>query len=114
MNKYIKAGAVLLSASLLAGCFANGPLVKAGIGTGRITVVNNTGLTINAVTVSECTAFTRGFNRLPSGTGIKAGGTYSFKVSAGCWDVDAGIFGVGEAKKRMTVRVGTTIRYIVK
>lgn len=113
MKKIMRIFGFMLAASVLTGCMVNGPLVKRGIGTGHIIVVNNTGLTITAITVSECAAFTHGFNRLPDGKGVKAGGTYAFKVSAGCWDVDAGIFGVGEAKKRFNIQAGSTIRYNV-
>lgn len=113
MKNIFKMTGIILAATVLTGCFANGPLVKRGLGTGHIVVVNNTGLTITAITVSECAAFTHGLNRLPDGKGVKAGGSYSFKVSTGCWDVDAGIFGVGEAKKRINVGTGTTFRFTV-
>lgn len=44
---------------------------------------------------------------------IRPGSSYQFVVSAGCWDVDAGSIGVGEARQRMTVQAGGITQYTV-
>ena len=46
-------------------------------------------------------------------TVINPGASRRFEVSAGCWDVDAGAFGVGEARQRMTVAAGGITTYTV-
>jgi len=65
------------------------------------------------VLISNCNASTYGLNRLPDGVTIPPGRSYDFKVSAGCWDVDAGAYGVGEARQRLNVRAGGLMRYSV-
>ena len=56
---------------------------------------------------------TYGFDRLPDNVVIGPGQAYSFTVSAGCWDVDAGSIGYGEARQRMTVAAGGIVEYTV-
>jgi len=65
------------------------------------------------VLISACSASTYGLNRIPRGTTIGSGQSYTFEVSAGCWDVDAGSVGTGEARQRMTVDAGRVTRYTV-
>ena len=107
--------AVVLAAAL-AGCSADlltgGPLVRPGEPTGFIQVVNDTSTTFPAVLISSCDAGTYGLNRLPDGVSIPPGGSYTFTVSAGCWDVDAGD-GYAEARKRMQVPAGGGVEYHV-
>lgn len=78
----------------LGGCaslITGGELIRPGEPTGYLEVrnVSRTG-PIGVVLVSTCSASTYGLNRLPSGYSIPAGGSYTFTVSAGCWDVGAG------------------------
>ena len=68
---------------------------------------------IDVILVSECNASTYGLNRLPSGVALSSGQSYSFTVSAGCWDVDAGSIGYGEARQRMQVPAGGIMEYTV-
>jgi hypothetical protein len=105
------ASGVLLSAceSMITG----GPLIRPGEPTGTIIVQNSTSGNIDVVLISECGASTYGLNRLPDNSAIAAGRSYSFTVSAGCWDVDAGAFGKGEARQRMQVAAGGGTRYTV-
>jgi hypothetical protein len=110
--------AVLAVASglVLSGCegmITGGPLIRPGEPTGSIIVANTTSGNIDVVSISDCNASTYGFDRLPDNTVIPPGGSYSFTVSAGCWDVDAGTFGKGEARQRMTVAAGGATRYTV-
>jgi hypothetical protein len=101
----------------VAGCgsslITGGPLLRPGEPTGVIEVFNQTGAQLHAVLISDCNASTYGLNRLPRGMAIPSGGSYRFEVSAGCWDVDAGTMGVGEARQRMTVDAGGVTRYTV-
>ncbi len=90
-----------------------GDLVEPGTSTGTIEVLNATSNQLNAVLISNCNASTYGLNRLPDGLAIPSGGSYQWTVSAGCWDVDAGTFGVGEARQRMSVAAGGITRYTV-
>ena len=63
--------------------------------------------------ISNCSASTYGLNHLPDGVSIPRERSYRFTVSAGCWDVDAGTSGVGEARQRMTVAPNQMTRYTV-
>lgn len=102
--------------ALLSGCagmITGGPLIRPGEPTGVIAVINRTSHPIGVVAISDCKASTYGFNRLPDGVSIPSGRSYQFQVSAGCWDVDAGAFGVGEARQRLTVSAGRVTGYTV-
>ena len=108
----------LVAVVLLApGCMSlvtGGPLVRSGEPTGTLVVENASGIPLNVVLISACSASTYGLNRLPRGTGIPPGGRYPFTVSAGCWDVDAGSTATGgEARQRMSVEAGRTTVYTV-
>lgn len=104
--------------AVLAACsgdawITGGELIRAGEPTGTLTVINGTGGILDVVTISDCSASTYGLNRLPQGVAIGPGQRYSFTVSAGCWDVDAGAIGVGEARQRMSVAAGGITEYTV-
>jgi hypothetical protein len=107
------AAACALSLVACESLVTGGPLVRPGEPTGTIEVVNQTSGNIDVVLISDCDAGSYGLNRLPDGKAIPPGNSYGFTVSAGCWDVDAGAFGVGEARKRMNVAAGGNTRYAV-
>jgi hypothetical protein len=107
------AAACALSLVACESLVTGGPLIRPGEPTGTIEVVNQTSNTIDVVLISDCDAGTYGLDRLPGDTVIPPGKSFSFTVSAGCWDVDAGTFAVGEARKRMTVAAGGVMRYAV-
>ena len=94
-----------------------GDLIRPGEPTGTITVINDTSRYFDAVMISDCNVSTYGIDRLPDGVNIGPGQSYSFTVSAGCWDVDAFSSGsggnYGEARQRMTVRAGGIVEYTV-
>ena len=95
-----------LCLAALAACsslITGGELIRPGEPTAVIEVINSTGNNIHAVLISECNASTYGLNRMASGEVIAPGQSRQFTVSAGCWDVDAGTLGVGEARQRMTL-----------
>jgi len=105
--------AMLTTVASCAGMITGGPLLRPGEPTGTLQVLNRSRVTITAVLISNCNASTYGLNRLPDGVTIPPGRSYDFKVSAGCWDVDAGAYGVGEARQRLNVRAGGLMRYSV-
>jgi hypothetical protein len=116
MHSIVRGLAALSAVVALSGCasmITGGPLLRPGEPTGVIEVTNATSNVVDVVLISDCSASTYGLNRLPSGTAIPSGRSYQFTVSAGCWDVDAGSIGVGEARQRMTVRAGGITEYVV-
>lgn len=80
--------------------------------TGALVVVNQTGQPINGVAISDCSLRTYGFNRLPDGRAIPHGGSYSFTVSAGCWDTYVATT-YGEVRHRLHVAANGVMRYAV-
>ena len=116
MLSLLRGGLVLACALGLAACssmITGGDLIRPGEATGTIEVYNDTSNDFHAVLISECSASTYGLNRMADGEVIPPGGSRQFTVSAGCWDVDAGTLGVGEARMRMTVDAGGLTRYTV-
>lgn len=84
---------ILLATSLgLAACssFIGGDLVRAGEPVGAITLVNDSGIDINVVTISRCNAMSHGLSVLGSGDRIPSGTSRTWQVNAGCWDIGAG------------------------
>jgi hypothetical protein len=116
MSILFKGATALACLAVLSACsslITGGDLIRPGEATGIIEVVNNTSDPLHAVLISECNASTYGLNRLPENTVIPSGGSFQFTVSAGCWDVDGGTLGVGEARQRMTVAGGGITRYTI-
>lgn len=117
MHRLVR-GALVAAAcvTVASGCtslLTGGDLIRPGEPTGTIEVVNQTDGNIDVVLISDCTASSYGLNRLPGDMVIAPGTSYSFTVSSGCWDVDAGAFGKGEARQRMEVAAGGRTRYAV-
>lgn len=104
---------VALTACSADSLITGGELIRPGEPTGTLTVINGTGGNIDVVTISDCSASTYGLDRLPENVAIGPGQAYSFAVSAGCWDVDAGAIGVGEARQRLDVAAGGITEYTV-
>jgi hypothetical protein len=116
MYRLLRGALAVACFTAVSGCtgfITGGDLIRPGEPTGTIEIVNNTGGVIDVVSISDCKASTYGFDRLPDNTVIAAGTSYKFTVSAGCWDVDAGSIGVGEARQRMDVSAGGNTRYTV-
>ncbi|MDP3801129.1 hypothetical protein [Brevundimonas sp.] len=100
----------------LGGCaslITGGELIRPGEPTGTIRVSNQSSGAVNVVLISDCNASTYGLNRLPSGYAIPRGGSYDFTVSAGCWDVAAGIVGYGDTRRRMQIAPGGGVDWTV-
>ncbi len=116
MNFLLRGAPAIGCALLVTACsslITGGELIRPGEPTGVIEVVNETARVVDVVLISECNASTYGLNRLPEGASISTGESYQFTVSAGCWDVDAGSIGYGEARQRMSVAAGGLTRYTV-
>ena len=118
MNSVFRGAAVAVVLSALAACnpasmFSGGELLGPGEPSGTLTVINGTSGNIDVVSISDCDASTYGFDRLPDNVSIGPGQSYSFTVSAGCWDVDAGAIGVGEARQRLSVAANGITEYTV-
>lgn len=117
MRRFFTAALAIACAVSLSACasmITGGPLIRPGEPTGVIVVQNGSSHNVDAVLISDCSASTYGLNRLPSGMSIPPGGSYTFTVSAGCWDVDAGSFTGGEARQRMQIAPGGGVRYTVQ
>ncbi|MFN3668301.1 MAG: hypothetical protein ACK4VY_03265 [Brevundimonas sp.] len=93
MKPFLRAG-LAFSLVALSGCaslITGGELIRPGEPTGSLQIQNvSRSNAIDVVLVSTCSASTYGLNRLPSGYSIPPGGSHTFTVSAGCWDVGAG------------------------
>ena len=115
MERLSRIAAILMLAASLAGCASlvtGGPLVRPGEPTGALEIVNGSSRTFTAILISRCSASTYGLNRLPGGVTVPPGRSYRFTVSAGCWDVDAGL-AYNEARFRTHVPAGRLVRHTV-
>jgi hypothetical protein len=76
----------------LTGCstFIGGDLVREGEPIGQIVLNNQSGIGIDVVTISRCSAMSHGLNALSSGEIVYSGRQRTWTVNAGCWDVGAG------------------------
>lgn len=118
MKRRLLALALAISSMALAACGADlitgGPLLRPGEPTGIIRVQNASGMSVTAVLISTCSASTYGMNRMAQGEAIAPGRARDFVVSAGCWDVDAGVHGYGDARQRLQVQAGSVTSYTVR
>ena len=106
--------AAALTALALTGCssFIGGDLVREGEPVGQIVLVNQSGVGIDVVTISRCSAMSHGLDILDGV--IPSGGQRAWTVNAGCWDVGAGRTGTcgsggcswNEAYQRVEVYAG--------
>ncbi|PWE16832.1 hypothetical protein DDZ18_11615 [Marinicauda salina] len=114
MKHAIRHAAAALAAAIVSACGSidGGPLIRPGEPTGVLEVANGSSRTFSAILISDCDNFTYGFNRLPDGVRVPPGSSYRFRVSAGCWDVDAGL-AYQEARFRTQVYPGRLTRHVV-
>ncbi|WP_417487580.1 hypothetical protein [Maricaulis sp.] len=117
--RILRIWALMACVGLVAACSAvtGGPLVRPGEPTGAIEIANGSRHTLTAVLISDCSAMSYGLNRLPNGVTIPPGRSYRFTVSAGCWDVDAGLaYGttLHEARFRTQVHAGRLTRHVIR
>jgi hypothetical protein len=112
MNRTIRVYLIVAATLTLNACanyISGGPLVRPGEPVGAVEVINGSRYTLTAILISACSSSTYGLNRLPDGVTVPPGRSYRFTVSAGCWDVDAGL-SRREARHRLTVRARATTR----
>jgi hypothetical protein len=120
LTRSLKMMFLAVAVTLVAGCesmITGGPLIRPGEPTGVIEVVNNSGRALNFVAISNCSASTYGLNRLPNGVVIPHGRSYSFTVSAGCWDINTGAAAsatsYADVRQRITVAPNMRFRFHV-
>ena len=116
MQNFARLGLAVSCLAILSACsdlVTGGDLIRPGEPTGTIRVVNGTSGNLDVVLISECNVGSYGLNRMPEGSYIPPGGSYDFTVSAGCWDVDVGAVGMGEARHRMQVAAYGGVEYTV-
>jgi hypothetical protein len=114
MNRVLGLGVAALMAAAVAGCsVTGGDLIRPGEPTATLIIINDTYGYLDAIVISDCNNFTYGTNRLASGESIPPGGSRSFVLSAGCWDVGGGEYAGVEAYERMQLGPGTVMRYTI-
>lgn len=105
-------GISLGAAMAMGGCaslITGGDLVREGEPTVRFVFRNTSTQPIDTVLISTCDASSYGLDRLPSGVTVNPGQSYEWTISAGCYDVMAGMVGVGSTPgKRINVPAGRT------
>ncbi len=116
MKRFVRGAIAVVCLVVVSACASlvtGGPLIRPGEPVGAIEVINRSARLVDVVLISDCSASTYGLNRLPDGVAIPPGRSYRFQVSAGCWDVDAGVVGYGEARQRMNVAPNSIVQYSV-
>ncbi|MDP3379709.1 MAG: hypothetical protein Q8S53_15195 [Brevundimonas sp.] len=109
VQSYLKAGAAAAGmAVVLSGCaslITGGDLIREGEPMARFTFENRSeGQPFDTILISTCQASSYGLDRLPQGVVIRPGQSYSWDVSAGCYDVMAGMTGQGSTPgERITI-----------
>jgi hypothetical protein len=107
----LAAAALFFTGGCVSDLVTGGPLLRPGEPTGALIVANGSRAPMNVVLISACSASTYGLNRLPSGAYIPPGSSYTFTVSAGCWDVAGGsTSAMQEGRQRLNVAPGRASR----
>lgn len=112
MRRALMAAALLGLAATTTGCeslITGGDLIREGLPMSRFTFENRSSQPFDVILISTCEASSYGLNRLPSGVVIRQGQSYTWDVSAGCYDVAAGAIGVGDTRKRINIPAGRTL-----
>ena len=113
VQSYLKAGAAALVGALsLSGCMSlitGGDLIREGEPMARFTFENRLqSQPFDTILISTCDASSYGLDRLPEGVVIRPGQSYSWDVSAGCYDIMVGNVGDGSTPgKRIRIPANT-------
>ncbi|MEH6697281.1 MAG: hypothetical protein V7672_01140 [Brevundimonas sp.] len=113
VHTYLKASAAALVGALsLSGCMSlitGGDLIREGEPMARFIFENRSpSQPFDTILISTCDASSYGLNRLPGGVEIRPGQSYSWDVSAGCYDVMVGNVGDGSTPgKRIRIPANT-------
>jgi hypothetical protein len=107
---------ILLASTTIAACSSlmGGELIREGVATGTLQIINGSGTTVTQVLISECNASSYGMNRMPSGMVLQRGQTWNVPVSAGCYDIMMGYgtaTGYAAARQRINVAAGRTVSF---
>jgi len=119
VQAYLKAGVAAVGlAAALSGCaslITGGDLIREGEPLARFTFENRSdGQPFDTILISTCQASSYGLDRLPEGVVIRPGQSYTWEVSAGCYDVMAGMVGQGSTpgeRIRIPPRAHFTLYY---
>lgn len=99
VRRFAAWGAVLAGSLALTGCMSlitGGDLIREGEPMARFTFENRSpSQAFDTILISTCQASSYGLSRLPANVTIRPGQSYTWNVSAGCYDVMAGLTGVG-------------------
>ncbi len=69
----------------------------------------SSGQPFDTILISTCDASSYGLDRLPNGVTINPGESYTWDISAGCYDVMAGMVGQGQTPgERIQIPAGRT------
>lgn len=98
-RRFCVAGLALAASVAATGCMSlitGGDLIREGEPMARFTFENRSASQpFDTVLISTCQASSYGLNRLPSNVMIRPGQSYTWNVSAGCYDVMVGLTAVG-------------------
>ena len=112
--KMLVKGALALSfltaTSACASLITGGDLVREGEPAARFVFENRSdGQAFDTILISTCDASSYGLDRLPDGVTVMPGQSYSWDVSAGCYDVMAGNVGDGSTPgEQINIPAGRT------
>lgn len=113
MKMYLKGALALSLLAATSGCeslITGGDLIQEGRPMARFIFENRSnGQPFDTILISTCDASSYGLDRLPAGVTLYPGQSYSWDVSAGCYDVMAGMVGQGQTPgERINIPAGRT------
>lgn len=113
MKNCLKGALALTLLAATSGCaslITGGDLVREGQPMARFIFENrSSGQPFDTILISTCDASSYGLDRLPNGVTINPGESYTWDVSAGCYDVMAGMVGQGQTPgEKINIPAGRT------
>ena len=113
MKMFVKGALALSLLAATSGCaslITGGDLIREGQPMARFVFENRSdGQPFDTILISTCDASSYGLDRLPNGVTINPGQSYSWDVSAGCYDVMAGMVGQGQTPgEKINIPAGRT------
>lgn len=108
--KGVLALSMLAATSGCASLITGGDLIREGEPMARFVFENRSnGQPFDTILISTCDASSYGLDRLPDGVTVNPGQSYQWDVSAGCYDVMAGMVGQGSTSgERINIPAGRT------
>lgn len=113
MKMFVRGALALSLLAGVSGCaslITGGDLIRPGEPMARLVFANTSnGQVIDTILISTCEASSYGLDRLPEGIAIGPGQSWTWDVSAGCYDVMVGRVGQGSTPgERINVPAGRT------